>query len=121
MTEPSTVSELADFFADVSAMTARVMLQVRLSAQGLGPPVETPHPKTVKWARAAYPHLEKCSGVDILMREVADAASKKTAEKWLCQRMPDELYNTGTYTSEDERYKALRRAILRVYAFTESP
>jgi hypothetical protein len=35
--------------------------------------------------------------------------------------MPDELYNTGTYTSEDERYKALRRAILRVYAFTESP
>jgi hypothetical protein len=57
------------------------------------------------------------------MREVAAdrGESKKTAEKWLCDRMPDELYNTGTYTSEDERYKALRRAILRVYAFTESP
>jgi hypothetical protein len=109
--------------ADFSKGFGRAMRQAKLRANGLGPPEEDPHPKTVEWCRSARPCLSDCSSVNRLVRDVADKrnASKKTAEKWLCHRMPDSLYEPGSYDSVDERYKYLRRAILQVDAFTESP
>jgi len=101
----------------------RRFVKISALANGLEPPNEDPHPKTVKWAHAAHPHLDSCTSVDMLKREVAqeEGGSHKTAGKWLCRRMPDELYNPGTYSGVDERYKALRRAIRRIHVFIESP